>query len=288
MSRTIGASLQTHIESDTTTLALCWKLTLTDATVIGFTSHVDDLEISGVTYEASTGLTPDAIESKLGTGIDNLDVMGILSSANITESDIHAGVYDYAEVEIFMVNYADVGMGIIMLTKGRIGDVNSSGGQFKAEVRSLLQNTSQRIVPLISVNCRVKKFGDAECGFSLVSPYKLTGKTVLTVSSNKQFTANFGLVLGLVTGLYNWGLVTWLTGDNAGRKMEIKTHTHSLTDTMILQQSMRNAIQVGDTFDIQSGCDRRLETCKAYSNIANFRGEPHVPGTDYLLQGPRP
>lgn len=34
-------------------------------------------------------------------------------------------------------------------------------------------------------------------------------------------------------------------------------------------------------------CDQRFETCRdVFSNTANFRGFPHMPGTDFVLSGP--
>lgn len=34
-------------------------------------------------------------------------------------------------------------------------------------------------------------------------------------------------------------------------------------------------------------CDQRFETCRdVFANMANFRGFPHLPGTDFLLAGP--
>ena len=40
----------------------------------------------------------------------------------------------------------------------------------------------------------------------------------------------------------------------------------------------------GDTFTVTAGCDKRFETCRdRFANGANFRGFPHMPGTDRAL-----
>jgi len=45
---------------------------------------------------------------------------------------------------------------------------------------------------------------------------------------------------------------------------------------------------VGDTFGVTAGCDRRFATCQAkFDNAVNFRGFPHIPGSDYVLRHPR-
>ena len=44
------------------------------------------------------------------------------------------------------------------------------------------------------------------------------------------------------------------------------------------------AIGAGDLFVAVAGCDKTINTCcNTFSNAANFRGEPYVPGMDTLL-----
>jgi hypothetical protein len=55
-----------------------------------------------------------AIEDQLRLAVSNLDVVGALSSAAITEADLHAGRYDDAAVTIWLVNWADVSERVIL------------------------------------------------------------------------------------------------------------------------------------------------------------------------------
>jgi len=44
---------------------------------------------------------------------------------------------------------------------------------------------------------------------------------------------------------------------------------------------------VGDAYSLIPGCDKLLTTCRdKFSNVDNFRGEPHLPGMDAILRGP--
>jgi uncharacterized phage protein (TIGR02218 family) len=44
---------------------------------------------------------------------------------------------------------------------------------------------------------------------------------------------------------------------------------------------------VGDRVALREGCDKMIATCSArFSNVVNFRGEPHVPGNDLLTRHP--
>jgi uncharacterized phage protein (TIGR02218 family) len=45
-------------------------------------------------------------------------------------------------------------------------------------------------------------------------------------------------------------------------------------------------IAPGDGAELTQGCDKMFATCKLYANQVNFRGEPHVPGQDELLNYP--
>jgi uncharacterized phage protein (TIGR02218 family) len=88
---TTSTILKAHLASDVTTLALCWKVTRRDAVTAGFTSFSRDLVVDGITYKASTGFTPTAIETSAGLAVDQLEVEAILNDTSITEADLQAG-----------------------------------------------------------------------------------------------------------------------------------------------------------------------------------------------------
>ena len=46
-------------------------------------------------------------------------------------------------------------------------------------------------------------------------------------------------------------------------------------------------IKAGDLLEVHAGCDKRFVTCRnKFSNVENFRGEPHLPGVDAILDYP--
>lgn len=48
---------------------------------------------------------------------------------------------------------------------------------------------------------------------------------------------------------------------------------------------MPYAVESGDSYIAQAGCDKNFATCVArFDNAVNFRGEPHVPGMDRMLE----
>lgn len=86
---------------------------------------------------------------------------------------------------------------------------------------------------------------------------------------------------------YNEGQVFWLSGENAGRAMEIKDWD-ATSRTLTLNLKMARAVAAEDRFDVYPGCTKRFaEDCRdKFANAVNFIGEPHVPGTDQLLRFP--
>lgn len=277
--RTVSANLNTHLQGETTSLATCWRATLKNGTVYGFTDHTNDLVIAGVTYQASTGYTPSSISTTDKLDVDNLEVQGLLSSASIADADIFAGLWDFAEIEIFQVNYADLTQGTLGQRRGWLGEVRTGKSVFLAELRGLTQKLQQTIGDLYSASCRAT-LGDARCTKNLAA-FTFTG-TVGTVSSKRQFT-DAGLTQA--NAYFDYGIMTWTGGLNVGLAMEVKSY---VVGAVLLQLPMPYTLQVGDTFSIIAGCGKRLiEDCKTkFANVVNFRGEPHVPGIDALYKGP--
>ncbi len=273
--RIISPQLEAHFEGGLTTLATCWKITREDTTELGFTDHDQSLTIDSVDYDSLAGFTPTTVENKSNMSVDNLDIEGQVFPSKITEEDLLAGLYDYAEIEIFIVNYEDLTQGKLVVKRGRLGEVTLNSQMFQAEVRGLTQHLSQTIGDVFSPSCRAI-LGDSKCKVALAG-FTVSG-TVSEVVNNQTFKAT---VLTEAAGWYTGGEVEWTSGNNDGRKIEVKEFASTQA---VLALPMGKSIQVGDGFDIIAGCDKTRETCQSkFSNIINFRGEPDVPGTDKLL-----
>jgi uncharacterized phage protein (TIGR02218 family) len=284
--KSLPAPLQAHLNSGTTTLAWCWRVTCHDGTRLGFTDHDRDLAFDGTVFEAATGFTASEIKDALGLSVDNLEVSSALKSDRLSEDDLAAGLYDDAAVEIWRVNWADTESRVLMRS-GSLGEVRRSGAAFTAEVRGLAHYLQQPKGRLYQSGCDAD-LGDSRCGIDLANPaFRGTG-TVLAAASPRLFAAS-GLA-AFTAGWFTRGLVTFTSGANAGRAQEVKRHTLSGADATIeLWQPMASAIAPGDTFTVAAGCDKQFSTCKAkFANAANFRGFPHIPGPDYVLSVAKP
>jgi uncharacterized phage protein (TIGR02218 family) len=275
MSKSISANLLTHIQGEVATLAMCWKITRKDTTVLGFTTHIEDLTVSSVLYKAATGsYSSTTIKSTSDLSVDNLSLESVLESASITEEDLLAGKYDYAAVEIFLVNYADLTQGTLRLRSGTLGEVTTDGPRFTTELRGITQRLQQVIGRTYGKRCDADLF-DSRC---TVNPagYTVNG-TVSSFSSKSVF-------VGSAEPIRPGGKQTWTSGLNNGLPMEIKSISGS---TITLFQAMPYAIANGDAYTALAGCDKNLSTCKSpYNNVVNFQGFPHIPGPDKALSYP--
>jgi len=275
--KTITTGLAEHLAGEVTMLSNCWKITRIDGIILGFTDHDNDLLIDAISYKAASGFTPSAIQNTSSLSVDNLDVEGLLTSGNITEEDIMAGRYDFAEIEIFQVNYNDLSLGKLKLRRGWLGEVSMVKQQFVAEVRGLSQRLSQTIGELYSPSCRAT-FADSRC---TIDPalYTVSGSVTDTISS-MEFKDISRTEVG---GLYNFGKIFFTSGANNGLSMEVKEFISG--GHIILVLPMPYNIVSGDSYNITQGCDKTLSTCtNQYNNVYNFRGEPHVPGLDSMLE----
>lgn len=276
--KTLSANLKTHLQGETLTVCTLWKITRSDTQVFGFTDASRDILYGGVTYVASTGHTPSSIKTTSTLGVDNLEVQSVLDSATITEADIEAGLWDFAEVEIMAVNYLSLGDGHMMMRKGWLGNVKTGRNNFIAELRGMMQPLQQTTGRLYTAACDAA-LGDVRCGIALAS-YTVAG-AVTTATSSRVFTDTS---IVQAAGYFNGGLLTWLTGDNATYQMEVKTQASGV---ITLQQAMPNPTVIGDTYSISAGCDKILTTCRdKFNNVVNFRGHPYIPGMDAMIEGP--
>lgn len=269
--KTISAELKAHYALGTTTLATCWKATLKNGTVVAATSFDRDIIFGGVTYSAAQGYTASDIASSDELNPDNLELEGVLASPAITDDDIHSGLWDYAAIEVFEVNYADLTQGRNVLRVGTLGEVRGGRSKFSAEMRGLLQAYTRTIVRLVTKECTAD-LGDARCTVDL-APITVSG-VVDSVAENQTISdATRTEIADWFTG----GKLTFTSGANVGRSMEVR---RSAAGEIELAHPMYDAIEDGDTYEVYAGCTKRFsEDCVTkYANGVNFRGFPHLPG----------
>lgn len=279
--RTLPQNLASHLALGTTTLCSCWRITTSDCGRLGFTDHDRALAFDGTSFEAQSGYSGSEIESSLGLSIDNLEATGALESTRLDEQHLKAGDFDHAEIEIWRVNWQDVAQRLLV-RKGHLGEVTYGAGRFTAEVRGLAHLFNQPQGRLYQYGCDAE-LGDMRCTVDLdAAAYRSNG--FITSASGASLEASG--ILGFADDWFTRGLAEITSGANAGRKFRIKRHRNVGTVTRVdLWQPPPRAFAVGDTLMIRAGCDKQFATCHGkFANAANYRGFPHMPGNDFVMQ----
>jgi uncharacterized phage protein (TIGR02218 family) len=279
--KTIAAAATTHLALQRTNLCMCWKITRADGTVLGFTDHHDDLVVSGLTYESQIGMVrATAISGGSDLSVQNADVETVLDSDNIDREDLESGLYDYADVRIFLVNYLSPDAWQIKLLRGRLGEVSLGQSTAQAELRSLTQMLQQRTGRTHEVACPYE-LGDAKCGVDL-DDFRVTGTVTAVVNQHRIADTS----RSQAADWFNQGKITFTSGNCAGLSMEIQRWTGGGTKNFVLSLDMPYPIEVGDAYQATPGCDKTYATCKDKFENMNFGGFSHIPGTDWALSFP--
>ncbi|MEM7057325.1 MAG: DUF2163 domain-containing protein [Pseudomonadota bacterium] len=282
--REIPELLQASLDTGATTLARCWRLERRDAVVMGFTDHDQELSFDNLLFEPESGLTPSALESVTGLAADSHQVSGALSSERISDEDISKGLFDGADVTLYLVNWRDVDQRIV-LSRGQIGEIRRGDTAFEAEIVGLSDKLNQPFGRAY-LHSGDYKLDATEHGIDLTDPLYLGQGSVDFAIEAQQFS---------VTGLSNYadswftnGVLTWTSGANLGMDAHVKAHRKVGEETVVeIWLSPPGVVLPGDTFDITVGCGRTAEEyAEKFGSIVNFRGFPHMPGDDVAASYP--
>lgn len=264
-----------------TTFTMCLKVTRTDGAIMGFTELDQDIDFGGVTYLSSSGFSRFNLESRANLDMTNIKLTGLIDAV-ITRDDLILRKYDYANVEVFLVNYLALGGKMTVMT-GRFGTVTVNEYTFDVELRGLSHQTIGIGGELCSPTCRVD-LGSPRCGIA-VGSFSQTGSVGSTDGFKTMGVGGIAVGSQPTDPSFDGGLLTWLTGANAGLSTEIASLTQS--GALTLHLDAIGEISPGDTFSVTPACDKTLDTCKnVYSNVVNFQGEPYVPDDDHMLDYP--
>lgn len=258
-----------------TSVTFCWTLQRPDGAGIGLTSSDRDVSHEGITYRAAPGVTPAAINRSLGLDPDGGEIAGALSADALTESDLALGRWAGSSVCLVALDWSDTSGEPVELLGGELGEVAIDGDGFSAELHGAASKLAKPVCPRTSPECRAA-LGDKECRVDLA------GRTARAkvVSAN----ANILQLDGPVEDRFLFGRLRYLDGENCGLASVV---VGAIGSEISLRDRPRAEVTPGTSVELREGCDKRLETCASrFQNAANFRGEPHLPGTDLLTRYP--
>jgi uncharacterized phage protein (TIGR02218 family) len=272
----ISDSLQAE---EVSRVCLLWRLRRRDGTEQRFASLDADVTWGGQVWTAAAPFDATAAEASRSLAAGQMEVAGLLSSSEITAEDLLNGLYDDAEVTVLRVDWSATWRGAEVVLAGRIGRVSAGQTRFEAELLLPSALLDRPVLDLYTPECRVDLFS-APCGVAEAAWTRTA--TITAVLSDTAFVA-----AGFTepAGWADYGRVSITSGANAGARREVRSH--GADGLLELWEPFAAPLAVGDTLSITAGCDKRLATCRdRFANVANFRGFPHVPGTDAAFRYP--
>lgn len=258
------------------TRATGWRLDRRDGHRIGFTSHDRAVRIDGLDYLPQPGLSVTSIRKSGTYEPGGLDTEGAIDSAHINEDDLLAGRWRQARILAFTYDWERPEEGIEWLVEAEIARIAVEKGRFRAELVELRPTATAYIVPRTSPGCRAV-FAGPECG---LSPARYRHAAVATDIDGSWLTLD-----ALPAGAdFAHGMLRWLGGPNRG-----------LRHGVLAQEDNRLRLDLPPYFaadmplavELLEGCDHGFSTCRSrFANAVNFRGEPYLPGMDFLIRYP--
>jgi uncharacterized phage protein (TIGR02218 family) len=277
--RTLPAALAAHLDGGATTLCHAWRVSRRDGTVIGFTDHDRDLAFGGTVYAAASGFEASEAEDGNGLSAEGGEVAGGFSAEAIRAEDLAAGRYDGAGVEVYLVNWQSPSQRLL-LRSAELGEVRREGDLFKAELRRLTHRLDAVRGRVYGHRCDAV-FGDARCGIDATSADHRATATVSAVLDEMRLRVS-GLS-GFAERFFRYGLLVFTSGAADGLAADIEDHRRpGGASELTLWLPMPAGVKAGDTVRVTAGCDKRFSTCRErFGNGLNFRGFPHMPGSDF-------
>jgi uncharacterized phage protein (TIGR02218 family) len=283
--------------------ATCYHLTRLDGVELKFTDADEPITLEdGLEYLPAGGANSSARRKAVDLGSQDVELLGVLSSAAITHADLAAGKYRGAEIQLYLVDKRRPWAGAWHHHTFWVGETKFNHDQWTASIEGFSERLGQESGNVASKHCHHElgaKFGlPAEVGCHLdLAALTTTGHTITDVEVlSPRTTFYVAPSLSEADGHFNLGKIIWQTGDNAGTFSRLDSHLSvGGREEFYLFLETSLDIQVGDTFDLAPGCNKQagittdnpIGDCKLkYDNFLDFGGEPRIPGTGKLLGQP--
>lgn len=277
--RDIPADLANHIAGEATTLARAFVVRLADGTALGFTDHDRELVVAGVACRPDSGFEGSAATRHAGFAVGEEEIAGALSDDVICESDLAAGRWDGASVDVYCVNWQEPSQ-CLKLRTGRLGEVVRRDGAFRAELRGPAHALTQTRGRLFSRFCDAG-FGDGRCRIGLAAWQRAAS---IAAGSGARIIRLAGIG-DLAAGWLDRGTCRFAGGPLSGRTDLIESHIVDADGASLTLRHPLPAIpDAGTGVTVTAGCDKQFATCRdRFGNGDNFQGFPHMPGRDFVF-----
>jgi len=271
--KTITDDLKSTLDSNFTHIVKCWKISLKHGGILAFSNNDTAFLYDGVEYNPTLSDVTD-IKTSASIEMDTLYAENLISGELINADDICAGLFDNAEVEIFLLDPQHTERGKIFLLSGKISRIEYKDDIFIAHIDGIKNELNHTIGNTYSPRCRAR-FCDHKCKLSK-EDYTYSA-TIDHIVDKNTFTTSDKEICDKSDEYFTNGVVTFAT-----KELEIVQFSNG---TFVLLEPIPQNIAVGDEFTVLAGCDKVFRTCcERFNNAINFRGEPHLPNSNIMLK----
>lgn len=257
-------------------VATFWRVARRDGVTLGFTSHDRDIWLDGLLYRAAPGMLPSAVRRSADLAPDSVEVEGALAHDAISSSDLAAGRFDGARIQLGVLDW-ESGESTV-LYRGEIGAITEDAEHFSAEMLSAKVWLEVDPVPRTSPTCRAEFCGPG----CTLSAARFTHD--LRIASVDFASNTVVLAGGPPAERFRDGRLRWLDGTRAGL---LSVVVDVVTGSLLLEDEVPANAAPGWLVRVREGCDHTIAACSVrFGNAANFQGEPFLPGNDILARYP--
>lgn len=269
-----SAAMIDHLGSNVTFLIEIWKMVARDGTIAAYAAHQRNITFNAQLY-TSAPIEPTRFTRKLGLEPDDAELTGVFDV--ITEADIRGGRWKRARITKEIINYLDTSMGSVAKQVGFAGKFTLENNQFTVEFQSVSSLLGQEIGDLTSPTDRNRTLDDLGVTVAMFT----FARAVTASADRRHFTVNG---TAKPDNYFQYGKVTFSSGANNGRSMEIKLNAGNDIE---LYLPMLSNIAIGDAVSLVAGYDGTRDAARdKFSAAINMQAEPDLPGINQVYTYP--
>lgn len=281
--------------------ATCWEIRPTrsqTADIYRLTDHPHELTL-GVdqqTYRPQA-FDASAVRGEVGFKEGDREVVGVISSDDLTDELLRSGVLLGARITEYLVDWLMPYLPPVETLRYDVVDMEFNGDVWNVQVGNLMTVLSEPIGEYYGPRCGVEVFslGAGQCNADNTDFVAFRDVTSVTSDAPfTQFVVQQDLDLSVIPSNEKWrdGKCVWVTGANQGHVSYIRSVDLVDDRTVTLHLPTPNPIEVDDQCSLSMGCNKLSGAgntdgdCRnLYDNLANFQGDPFMPTRDETTRG---
>lgn len=261
-----------------------YTLTLAGGAILRWSGADLALSGGGNTWAVGPGISRTRVRFSVGIEVDSLTVtvtdnVGTTINGQRLMAAIAAGLLTGARLQLdrafWGIGDTDA-VGALVWFAGRVADVTADRYGAQLTVKSDLELLDVMVPREVYQPGCLNTLYDQGCGVRKVD----VRVQASAWSASDATRTTFAHQLGHVAGHFDLGVITMLSGDNAGVARTVKRfdRTGELGGSLAVLQPWPFPVHVGDSFELLPGCDKTQGTCSGkFKNMIRFRGQPYIP-----------